>query len=360
MPPVPRHSSSQINIFAESNGLKQIFLILVLMSSICGVMAQADSQSRPARMETAGVRQQAVVKRADTLVRTQVATITVDSAMQSRLTDSLLQDSLRRDSLAKAAQVLPPVDRIDTSTYARYRTGYPFAPMDKPAVYMNIEYRERASKDDLFYVLTGLVFLLAFVKVAFPRYFRNIFILIFQTSLRQKQTRDQLLQDNLASLFTNLLFVISMGLYGAIVVGNKGLASISFWWVAVYGAALLLVVYTGKFLFLQFSGWVFNSREAASAYIFIVFLVNKVIGIVLIPFLLLLAFTGEPAADVVFTVSLAVIGLLLIYRYLISFGALRSNLKVNALHFFLYLCAVEVLPILLIYKLLVNYIDGRF
>jgi hypothetical protein len=50
--------------------------------------------------------------------------------------------------------------------------------------------------------------------------------------------------------------------------------------------------------------------------------------------------------------------ILFLYRYLFSFGIIRSNLKVSALHFFLYLCAVELLPLLLIYKLVVNFVLG--
>uniref|UniRef100_UPI00195383FD DUF4271 domain-containing protein n=1 Tax=Citrobacter freundii TaxID=546 RepID=UPI00195383FD len=68
-------------------------------------------------------------------------------------------------------------------------------------------------KDELFYIVLSVVFLLAFIKALFPKYFRNLFLLFFQTSLRQKQTREQLLQNRLASLFINLFFVMSAALF---------------------------------------------------------------------------------------------------------------------------------------------------
>ena len=89
-------------------------------------------------------------------------------------------------------------------------------------------------------------------------------------------------------------------------------------------------------------------------------MVNKMMGILLIPFLLILSFANATVVDVGITVSIGLIGLLYLYRYLVSFSAIRNKLKVNALHFFLYLCAVEVLPLLLIYKGLINYIAGSF
>ena len=225
---------------------------------------------------------------------------------------------------------------------------------------MVIDYRKKESKDDLFYLMAGIIFYLGFIRAVFSKYFGNLFLLFLQTSLRQKQTREQLLQENLASLFMNLLFFISTGLYISLVIKYENWTNASFWWLALFCAALLILIYLGKYLFLLFAGWVFNTREAAGSYIFLVFMVNKVMGVLLIPFLLILSFAGQDVVNIGITVSFGLIGVLYIYRYLVSFGAIRNKLKVNALHFFLYLCAVEVLPLLLIYKGLIKYIAGSF
>ncbi|MCW3088579.1 MAG: hypothetical protein JWQ78_1965, partial [Sediminibacterium sp.] len=267
------------------------------------------------------------------------------------LRDSLLTDSLRlADSSLKAAgpaRLSRPVAHRDTSTYRRYET-HPFLPLDKRAVYMLIDYHKRESKDQLFYLMAGIVFCVAFIRAGFSKYFRNLFLLFFQTSIRQKQNREQFLQDNFASLLTNLLFFISTGLYITLLIKYKHWVPGSFGLVALVCAAALVVIYVGKYLFLLFAGWVFNTREAAGSYIFVVFMVNKVMGVALIPFLLLLSFGSPEVANATVTVSIGLIALLFVYRYFVSFGALRNKLKVNALHFLLYLCAVELLPLLLI------------
>jgi len=116
----------------------------------------------------------------------------------------------------------------------------------------------------------------------------------------------------------------------------------------------------GEIFISHFSGWIFNAKEAAGTYAFLVFLVNKIIGIVLLPVVLIIAFSAdEPYINVVITVSLIIVGLLLLYRYIASVGTMRKDLKVNAIHFFLYLCTVEIMPLLLIYKLLFNYIGAN-
>ncbi len=329
------------------NLLKHCFLVLTGIFSFFIGIGQTDTP----------VRRATVVQQKDSVLPVARQQQSVDTA--TIITDSLQQraDSLLSDSLAKAA--IPAGPRIDTSTYRKYYT-HPFLPITAKPLFMISDFRERRTLDDMFYLLMGVVLLLAFVRTVFPRYFKNLFVLFLQTSLRQKQTKDQLLQDNLGSLFVNLLFIISISIYGALVIRNKEWLDYPFWHIVFFGAGLLTIVYFGKFLFLRFSGWVFNSREAAANYTFTVFLVNKVMGVMLVPFLFLMAFAKPGLKEIALTVSVGIMILLLLYRYVISFATIRNTLKVNALHFFLYLCAVEVLPLLLLYKLMADYIGGRF
>lgn len=347
--------------FCAMCGLKRFLFLLILVNSCVYGFTQTDSSNRA---ETSRSRQLSPAPQ-KLLQRTAVAKDSVSNladslqgtdslqlALVQTRRDSLLADSVRRVSLPKPNTVF-----IDTSTYRKYQT-HPYLPLHSPALYMLINYHQPQTKDELFYLMAGVIFIMAFIRLTFSKYFRNLFLLFFQTSIRQKQTRDQLLQDNLASLLMNFLFVISGGLYITLLVRYKSWTDISFWWLAAGAAAVLLLVYLGKYLFLLFTGWVFNTKEAAGSYVFVVFLVNKVLGVLLIPFLLVLAFAGPDLVNVSITLSIGMICLLLGYRYWVSFLAIRNKLKVNALHFLLYLCAVELLPLALICKVLMNYFNG--
>jgi hypothetical protein len=141
---------------------------------------------------------------------------------------------------------------------------------------------------------------------------------------------------------------------------HKGWVSIGFWWLILYCASILAIVYFIKFLFIQFSGWVFNNTAAAKTYIFVVFLSNKIVGILLIPFLLVLSFSGEAIVQVALTISVFLLGAMLLYRYIVSMATFKQELSVNGVHFFIYLCTVEILPLLLIYKAAFNYVGTSF
>ena len=60
--------------------------------------------------------------------------------------------------------------------------------------------------------------------------------------------------------------------------------------------ALLAAIYLVKFVVLKFIGWVFSISRATDIYIFIVFLVNKMLGIFLLPFLIVIIFSGQECA----------------------------------------------------------------
>lgn len=332
------------------NLMKQFSLLILTLLLQVFVIAQSDTSVRSNSVQQ-GVR-------LDSGIQIQTTPVQKDSLFSYTDSTALSKDSTTVDSL-QSSVALMDVQNNDTSTYAKYLV-HPYLPLSAKPMFMISDFRETRTLDDLFYLLMGVLLLLAFIRSAFPRYFKNLFVLFFQTSLRQKQTRDHLLQDNLGSVFVNLLFIVSTSIYGALIIRHREWLDYPFWHVIFFGAGLLSIVYFGKFLFLQFAGWVFNSREAAMNYTFTVFLVNKVLGISLVPFLFLMAFSTSTLREVAFTVSVGLTGLLLLYRYVVSFANIRNTLKVNALHFFLYLCAVEILPLLVLYKLMADYIGGRF
>lgn len=208
-------------------------------------------------------------------------------------------------------------------------------------------------KEWLFYYLVLLLILFGLLRRAFAKYFYDLFRVFFRTTLKQRQTQEQLLQSSLPSVLMNTFFVLSAGLYmNFILTYFHHSITDNFWLQYAYCTAALAIIYVVKFIGLKLTGWVFNVSNATDAYIFIVFLVNKMLGIFLLPFLLLLAFTFEPVYGSAMYLSWFGIGLLLIYRFILSYSAIRKEVKLNSFHFVLYILSFEVVPLLLIYKLL--------
>lgn len=297
-----------------------------------------------------------------------------DSLRKRRRLDSLVMadSAAKKDSFTAAidttrsviaaiaptniAKPKPVIKKPVDSFYLKLLDNLFLRSKSKP-IFLVINERKRDSKDETFYLLLGLLLFLAFIKLVFSRYFQNIFRLFFQPTFRQKQTREQLQQSTLPSLLLNLFFVLSAAAYATFLLEYHHVTDNSFWLLFLYSSLALLALYLGKYIFLSFAGWVFNVQEATSTYIFVIYLINKILGVVLIPFTLIMAFSQPAIINVSITISVLIVLLLFLYRYAISYGPVRREIKVTPLHFFFYVFAVEITPLLLIYKTLMIYLN---
>jgi hypothetical protein len=211
--------------------------------------------------------------------------------------------------------------------------------------------RKPARKEWVFYLFTGLLCYLALLRLAFPKYFADMFRVFFNSSLRQKQIREQLVQEPLPSLLLNIFFIVSGGLFLNFLVIQQGLAAgYARWLLPMACMALIAAVYLVKFIVIRGLGWIFGKGEAVDAYLFIVFMVNKIAGMVLLPFAFLLAYAEAEEASVLVFLSLLALGILGIYRLVRSYGVVHKPFRINQLYFILFVAAFEVVPILLLYK----------
>ena len=209
----------------------------------------------------------------------------------------------------------------------------------------------------LFYFLIGLLVFYAGLRLLFPKYFTDLFRVYFRTTLKQTQVREQLLQNPLPSLFLNGFFVVTGGLYASFILRYFNVAAdLGFWELWLYSSFLLSVIYMIKFAGVKLAGWLFNKNEAASSYIFIVFMTNKILGIVVLPFLVLLAFSSKTIYIAAVILSIVLVSCIFLYRLYLSIAVVRNQVRINPLHFLLYLVAFEIIPLLILFKLVMNFL----
>jgi hypothetical protein len=236
-------------------------------------------------------------------------------------------------------------------------TGHPFYQFRNPVRRMESVRVRTEGKEYLFYSVAGLLLFFALLRNVFGRYLQDLFRLFFRSSLKQRQAKEQLMEAYMPSLLLNLLFVLSGALFLSLMLRQFRLGlNYSFWLLLLYCASGLTLIYLVKFLTLKLCGWIFRVGEATDTYTFIVFTTNKVIGIALLPFILLLAFTTGATYQVAFTLSLLLVGGLFVYRYFLSYSSVQRQVRLSLFHFGLYLCAFEILPLLLINKLLFHFL----
>lgn len=221
-----------------------------------------------------------------------------------------------------------------------------------PAFAINKQ-RVSGGKEFLFYFIGTFIFLVACFKAFYSKYFNNIFRVFFNTSLRQNQITDQLLQAKLPSLIFNIFFVISAGVYAWLLLKHYQIIEVDNVYISIALSVLTVgLIYTGKFFALKFVGWISGMSDATDKYIFVIFLINKIIGIILIPFIIMLAFAPPPFFPIVALISFLFLGSFFLLRYLRSYGLLQNQLRLSRFHFFIYMMCVEIVPFLILFKLI--------
>ncbi len=228
------------------------------------------------------------------------------------------------------------------------------APVQKiPVLVRRVE-----NRDWIFYFYCGTLVFLSFIQLAFDKYFLDLFRVFFNTSLRQKQIREQLSQAPLPSLLMNILFFISGGIFLYFLKEHYGLKS-------GYPKALeiiiaisgLGIIYVVKCLFISLLGWVFDKRDASESYLFNVFMVNKIAGLILLPMGILLAYADGGWKNVIVTLTFIFLTILVVMRVIRCFTSVAGLLKINLLHFLVFAGAFEVIPLMVLYRLLLRVIE---
>lgn len=217
--------------------------------------------------------------------------------------------------------------------------------------------KQLLQKEWLFYYILGLSLLFGLLRLSYLRYFNDMFRVFFRTSLRVNQIREQLVQSGLQSLLFNLFFAVAAGTYVYLLMDYFEVSiQVPELFIPFITAGVIALLYLGKYIFLHFSGWLFSMKPAAETYSFVVFLINKIIGIILLPFLFVIAFADRGLAGVAITISLSIITALFLYRFLRAYGPVQSEIKVGRFHFFIFFLAFEIAPLLLIYKVILGFL----
>lgn len=215
---------------------------------------------------------------------------------------------------------------------------------------------EAEGKDALFYALLGMVLLLAVFRRLFPKYWTDLFRLFFRTTLRQRQLRDQLQLATLPSVGLNAFFYLSLAFYLSLLLTRWGLDLAGGYW-SLWGWLLigLMLIYGVKWIGLQVSAWIFGQRELGEDYVFVVFTVNKMMGLLLLPSVIAMAFADGWVYALLFGVSLFLIGGLLLYRGYLTYRVVRRQAALSPFHYFLYWLGFEVAPLLVLHRFLLGF-----
>lgn len=280
------------------------------------------------------------------------------ASLCAQTADTILtgKDSLKKTLIADTAKTIDSVKAVVAARPA-FKLKNNLLNAEGAPVSLAVQLKKLRSSDAFFYLVAAMTLLLAFLRYFYTRYFSNLFRVFFNTSLRQNQITDQLLQAKLPSFLFNIFFVVSGGIYVYTLLAHYKLYEANNKWMAIcLSIALMGLVYLIKYCTLKFTGWITGLEAEVNTYVFVVFLINKIVGIFLVPFIVILAFSETEIVRIAALISLMSIGIFLLLRFFRSYALIQNQLKISKFHFFLYIAGLEIMPLLLIYKGLMIYL----
>ena len=115
---------------------------------------------------------------------------------------------------------------------------------------------------------------------------------------------------------------------------------------------IYIVVFLLKILVIWIISIIFKNPSTASEYIQTILIFNLVMGILLLPFLLVMTFALR---DIVLYASLGIVLILMGLRFIRGIAIGLSDTNFSLIHLFLYLCTLEILPLAIAAKFLSKY-----
>ncbi|MDX1942210.1 MAG: DUF4271 domain-containing protein [Saprospiraceae bacterium] len=112
-----------------------------------------------------------------------------------------------------------------------------------------------------------------------------------------------------------------------------------------------------KHLLLNIIGFTFPTEKEVRLYSFLIVVFGIVLGLVLTPINILLAYGPKSLSPILIFGTLGLIVLVYAFRYVRSLFIAERFLLFHRFHFLLYICTVEIAPVMILVKLILNQIQ---
>lgn len=201
-------------------------------------------------------------------------------------------------------------------------------------------------------ILVFLLIITGLVRMNWYRYLRTVMLTIFYPSFTTKLNHTNISNYTPSLILSSLFYLnISVFTFETLTVYDRPL-------IGLEGAVLIpilflffFLLFTGKVLAYRFVAYVFDTKKQVHQYLSASSAISKAYGVLLLPIMILLPFIESGYTDYLIKAGIG----LYIALYMIQLSnGVRSNFSnlFSGYYIILYLCALEILPLAVLYKVL--------
>lgn len=210
---------------------------------------------------------------------------------------------------------------------------------------------EPTSKNHLFWLLLILlVFFTSIISFSRKKIAQSYQAFLNENFLRQLHRANQG-KASLTYLLLYLLFTFNAGIFTFLVAKAYDVPlAPNFQTLLLMGLGVSLV-FALKHLLLRIVSYIYPLKKELQLYSFTIMIFSIVLGIALLPINILAAFAPESLGKGIIWLGLGAILAIYLFRSLRGLAIGSRYLMLHKFHFLLYLCAVEILPVVVLVKI---------
>ncbi len=213
---------------------------------------------------------------------------------------------------------------------------------------------QKVSVSYIFWILIGLLVYLAIIATLFRQYLGKIFKAFFNENISNHLLREWNSTMLIPYFTVYSIFIFTVGILTYLLINyyspSEEAKLPSYWiWYCIGAVGGLIVL---KHLVLQLIGFIFPIYKSVQSYIFTIGIFNQVTGLILLPFVILITFVSSGLVKYFIYLVLLILFIIYIFRTFRGLIIGSKFLVSNKFHFFMYLCTIEIAPIILLLKLI--------
>ena len=197
-----------------------------------------------------------------------------------------------------------------------------------------------------------LFLILAIIRIVFPMELRTIVDAYYRERLLLQVSKEDSLATSWPYIFLYALFSLSLGLFIVLVMSSFSDKNYLTFENFIKNAIFVAALFIAKILIIRFVSFIFSLEKIVREYVAVLYLVYFNSMFLLMPFLLALLFVPVAYFQFITVVYIVLIIILFTYRFLRTALHLFGNFKFSIFYLILYLCSLELAPILILVRAL--------
>lgn len=205
--------------------------------------------------------------------------------------------------------------------------------------------------DWLIGIIIGSLIILASLKLFFNKFIDQVLVAMWNFQLGSKFLRDQGIFSRRVGFVLNINFLLIFGLFIYLVLNHFNINPFSLKPILACGVytTILSIILLIRHMLITITGIIFNRQTLFGEYLYHILIIYKNLGIFFIPIVFGIAYIQENLRIYLIIFALAIIVFAYIFRFFKGFQIIIKK-DVIIFYLILYLCTLEILPVLFYYK----------